>query len=544
MAQLITPSSSESDVQDYVETFITTDEDGSMRVNEAAMLTSLVEQFRFLPASKTNGMSKEAYAQSIIANLKAGISREQWKDNPLYPTSVTTGSDAVKNKLVEIRNKLATEVAAIEAPYQEYMAGLGLRIKAMFNSMLAPGFPTGVEIFNVTRGYIATFVTDRGEESAPSPLSTLVTLDQNDSTTVTRGAVPTGRSITNWRLYRSATGTASSAFKLQGEYPVATAAVTDTLPDERLANDLCPTFGWLEPPADLKGLTGLPNGIMLGYVGRTLYACEPYHPYAWPAKYDKPLQHLITGIVAVGQSAFVGTAGRPYLVTGSDSASLSEELISSKVPCLSARSMVAIGNSVFYASPDGLALYENGKVVNITKGVIDRKAWRKYVPSTMRAAEFDGMYMAFFTRADASKGALVFDYENRTLSELDQAADAVFANEAGLYVLNGTQIYDVLPPTGAKKTGRWDSKTFRLARPQSFGWIQVDSRFDNNGTLAPVTVRVYADGVLFHAATATSREPQRLPAGRFNDWRLEVESAAVVDGIVLATTTEELKAAL
>jgi hypothetical protein len=330
---------------------------------------------------------------------------------------------------------------------------------------------------------------------------------------------------------------------LQGEYPIETTSITDSTLQERLG-EACPTFGWLEPPAVLQGLTELPNGIMLGFVGRTLYTCEPYAPYAWPVKYQKPLPYDIVGIVAVGQSAFVGTIGHPYILSGADSASLSEDRIASRVPCASRKSMVAIEGSVLYASPHGLALYENGQVSIVTKVLFDRTTWQSYKPETMRAAEFDGVYYAFYTKTDNTKGCFAFDYQSRTFCELDQPADAVFANADGIYILDGTDIRDFMPVTGANRAGYWYSKTFRLARPQSMGWLHIDADFENGGSPAPVTVRLYGDGNLHHTVIVSDDTPVRVPPGKFSEWKIEAESASAISGIVTATTTEELKAAV
>lgn len=526
-----------------LDTYIVTADDGSLRVKESELIAYLSEQFGYYTTYGADPTVKDGTALNIVNQLKAVVNKERWTADPAWPRVGSNSSETLRVRLREIQAQTHKEVQSMEAAYVEVSNTLNARVKSIFNSAVAPGYPSGVELIDTTRVYVETFVTDWGEESRPSPASELVTMDQNDTATVTCSAAPAGRNITKRRLYRSATGTASSAFKLQGEYPIATTVITDSKPLEQL-NDVCATFGWLEPPAGLKGLTSMPNGIMLGYVGRTLYACEPYHPYAWPSKYDKPLAHQITGIVAVGQSAFVGTTGRPYLVSGSDSASLSEEIISSKVPCLSGPSMVAIRNSVFYSSPDGLALYENGQVSIATKGVIDRKTWRSYNPSTMRAGEFDGMYMAFYTKSNGTKGCIVFDYENKTISELDQAADAVFSDESGIYLLNGSTILDAMPADGANRTGQWFSKTFRLTSPQSFAWIHVDSSFMNGVTPVSATVRIYANGALHHTAVVSSKAPVRNKPGRHSDWRIEIDCAARIDGVVLASTTEELKAAI
>lgn len=544
MAQDITPSSTLAAITTFINTFITVQTDGSKRVDEAAMVKWLTEQFGYVigPTAYSSRMSAGNQAFGIVANLAAIVNRENWETHTAYPKPGTNTTASARERLIALRTQMAAEVTAIEAPYKTFRAGLAGRLRSIYNATVLPAFPVGEDRTETTAVYIETYVTDWGEESQPSAASALTTCDENDTRTVTCSAAPSGRNITKRRLYRSATGTQASAFKLQGEYPIATTVIVDDKED-KLLTDVCATTGWLEPPATLKGLVGGPNGMMLGFVDRTLYACEPYHPYAFPAKYDKPLAHPIVGIVAVGQSFFVGTVSRPYLVSGTDAASLSEELISSEVPCSSARSMVAIGNAVVYASPYGLALYENGKVVIVSDGVIDRKEWETYNPQTMRAAEWDGMYVAFFTKADSTKAGLIFDFKARAFSYLDQGADAVFADKAGLYALLGTTIYDLFPVAGAGRTGKWYSKTFRLARPQSFGWLMLDFSGRASGT-PTATVRIYADGVLLDTATMSGTDPVRLPPGRFHDWRVEVESTSPIDGVVLASSVEELKEAV
>lgn len=544
MPQEITAQTAPATIQAKLREFIYMDADGSQRVNSANLAQYLVDQFSYVTGGGVAPTTKQAQAQAIANTLASAIGREAFAGNPAYPSAPAGGSsEATKAALIELRTQMYRQVQAATDPFREFDALLATRVRSMFNTMVLPSFPAGIKLLETTRAYIETFVTDRGEESAPSPVSNLHTLDQNDTTTVQCNDAPPGRHITHRRLYRSATGTTQSAFRLQGEYPISEKFITDDKLDEHL-NEPCPTFGWLEPPAGLKGLVGMPNGMMLGYVGRTLHACEPYHSYAYPAKYDKPLAHDITGLVAFGQSAFVGTTGRPYIVSGSDAASLSEQLISSGMPCMSARSMVAIGNAVLYAAPDGLALYENGSVSIVTSSVFDRAAWREYRPQTMRAGEYDGRYIAFYTKADGATGALVFDYQSKTMAELDQQADAVFSSEDGLFVLDGANIHNLFPTSGSNRAGSWHSKEFRLVKPQGFAWIQVDSDFRNRLLPASCTLTIYADDVLHQVVTIDSRAPVRCKAGKATNWRIEVDSNARIEGIVLATTTEELKAAL
>lgn len=537
MAQDITHLSSEATVRGFVEGFIAQAEDGSQHLDQDAFVTWLSEQFSYMEGTGAyeTEVARDGIAVQVGSSLAGTVNLPAWQSHPAFPPTPNAGT-AVTSRLVYLKDQLAREAFAQEAPYNDYHNGLYARAKALFSSLVAPSFPKGIKREPVSRVYVETFVTDRGEESRPSAASSLLDLDANDSASIVCSAPPSGRNISHRRLYRSATGSTQSAYRLQGEYPIATTVISDAKKDAEL-NEVCPSFGWLEPPATLSNLTALPNGILVGSAGRTLHACEPFHPYAWPAKYDKPLPHDIVGIVAAGQSAFVATKDRPFLITGADSSSLSEEVISSGVPCSSARSMVAVGASVFYASPYGLALYENGQVSIVSGAVIDRELWLTYNPESMLATEFDGNYLLFFTRADNSRAGLVFDYRSRSISMLEQGADALLTDKTGTYALVGTQILDLSPADGTPRTGHWNSKTYVLDAPQGFGWAQVDADYS-----AGVTVRLYADGVLHQTLAFTGKEARRVKAGKFKDWRIEIDSADRIHSVVLASTTSELKA--
>jgi hypothetical protein len=538
MAQEIMTLTAPDVVEAKVRAFIFTDTDGSQRVDEAGLTKYLTEQFGYLTVSGASPTTKQAQAAAIANTLQGTIGRENWASYPDYPKNTTGDSESVKTRLVDLRVQMNREVVNMTNLYRPYEASLATRVKALFNQLVLPAFPAGIERVETTRAYIETFVTDWGEESRPGPVSALATLDQNDTANVKGTQPPGGRNVVSRRIYRSASGSTTSAFRLLGEYPIAQGTVLDDKGDDQL-NEACPTFGWLEPPAGLQGLIGMANGIMLGFDGSTLWACEPYKPYAYPEKYRKPLPHQIVGMVALDQSAFVGTVKFPYLVTGADSASLSEQKINDLVPCAAARSMVAVSGAVFYASTDGLALYENGGVSIVSEG-IDRKTWQSYNPASMRAAGFDGRYIVFYTKTDGSRGALVFDYKAHALAELAQSADAVFANQDGIYVLDGGTLFDLIPAAGAPRTGRWYTKTLRLTKPEAFGWIHVDSE---GLAASPATLRIYAGGVLHDAVVVSSAAPIRCKPGRHTDWRIEIESAATINGVTLATTTAELKAA-
>lgn len=103
-----------------------------------------------------------------------------------------------------------------------------------------------------------------------------------------------------------------------------------------------------------------------------------------------------------------------------------------------------------------------------------------------------------------------------------------------MYAIDGTSVVPFLS-IGAR-TGTWRSKKIVLREHPPFAWLRVNGPFTY-----PVTVRIYADGVLWYTAPPIStREPVRLPAGRAKHWEIEVESRSDVTSVVLASNTEGL----
>jgi hypothetical protein len=261
------------------------------------------------------------------------------------------------------------------------------------------GLPTPVIRIVDPRYYAATIVTNWGEESSPSGPSLFVDVDQNDSCTVTRtGALPTDRgTIEFWRLYRGNSGNAANAMQLVAEIPIAQTVYVDTKKSSEL-QEVLPSSTWMEPPENLRGMTGMANGVMAGFVDKTLYFCEPYYPYAWPhgpdslVSYDMALKHTIVGMASFGQSLFVGTESTPYIVTGSDSASMSADEKTGGQACVSARSIVGVEGGAIYAAPDGLCLASHNGVELLTGGLFSREDWQNLIPSRIQAALHDNVY--------------------------------------------------------------------------------------------------------------------------------------------------------
>ena len=421
--------------------------------------------------------------------------------------------------------------------------------------------PETVERVITSRFYVATFVTDWGEESQPSEPTELIEVDQNDTVNIARPVVSTGesfaaRNITKWRLYRTATGSQITTFQFVEEFPIATTTYIDEKKQDELG-EVIVSAAWREPPyrSDeqfdgwpkpvvgsnpyLRGMTGMPNGIMAGFLDNTVAFCEPYHPYAWPVEYQISTEFPVVGLGVFGQTLFVGTTANPYFISGADSASMSAQKLDSNQACASADSIASVQGGVLYASPDGLCVADQNGVRLVSEGLYTREDWQALSPSTMFAIEHENIYYLFYN--NGTKGCITFDMRNQKLGRCDLQADAAFVDRLTdtLYLANGTSITAVFRGT-AYRTGVWKSIKFTLPDQQPMAWVRVLG--DQNAS-SPVTLKWYGDGVLRYTVTLTSITPVRLPPGRYLEHEIEISSQARVTQVFMSSTTQELKSA-
>lgn len=406
------------------------------------------------------------------------------------------------------------------------------------------------------RFYVATFVTDWGEESAPSPVSAWHYTGYRDWVVVEAPIPPSGRAVVGWRLYRGSVGQQQTSFQLvsiraddeqaakatfnSGGFSHFNLGVdfNDKVPSENLGETL-PTTSWLEPPQDLKCLTSMPNGVMAGFVGNTIHFCEPYVPYAWPVEYQVTVDSRIVGLGVFGQTLFVGTEGSPYFVSGADSASMSAQKVDSNQACASRRSIASVQGGVLYASPDGLCLADGAGVRLVTQGVFAREDWQALSPNSMLGIEHDGIYHLFYKGSGG--GCLTFDYVTRKLGRIDAMSGVTAAyvdrTADALYVVKSNQVVQMNGGSG-RLTGLWKSPRITLPAQQALSWVKV---YGEQGSTTPAIVRWYGDGELRHTAVFTGMEPQRLPAGRWLEHEVEIESSARISRVILAGSVQELQ---
>ena len=278
--------------------------------------------------------------------------------------------------------------------------------------------------------YVFTYVTGFGEEGPPSAAT--ATLDVTDTQTdgstnqtVTISNLPAAPSPnTNFatghkmRIYRSNTGSNTTAFQFVGESTSFGGSFTDSLDGDELG-EVIPSTYWISPPDDdsstypegpMKGLTAMPNGIFAGFAGRRLCFSEPYLPHAWPVSYRISTEDNIVALSMAGNTLLVATEGNPYIVGGVDPSSMQAVRLEAAQACVSKRSMVDMGDYAMYASPDGLVAVAGNQVELVTEQLIDPKEWLStYNPTTIQGFLHEGTYVAFHGTGTSDRAGFIFD---------------------------------------------------------------------------------------------------------------------------------------
>ena len=386
-----------------------------------------------------------------------------------------------------------------------------------------------------TRVYTYTFVNKeagREIESAPAPASTSV--DVRTSQTVTLGSfasVPgSGYIVTHRRIYRSTAG----VFLLVDEIPVSQSTYPDTVDPDDLMEEL-PSLYWAEPPAALKGLINLPNGMMAGFVGRDLYFCEPYRPHAWPENYIQTIDFPVVGLGRMDTTLAVLTTGNPYFVQGSHPTNMAVVKSDLEQACVSKESIVSFGGGVIYAAPDGLMLLSPGGSRIITQDYFNFRQWQAYFnPTSIHAYQQDNQYIAFYDNG-TTQGGFIYDIASRQFILHDMYATAGYHDlqRDKLFLTFSDKSLKVWQG-GSAKSYIWRSKKFTMPQDMGFACAQLEAE------AYPMTVKFYADGNLIHTQTAQSRNPFRLPAKRGRDWEIQVEGSNEVFSVVIANSMSEL----
>ena len=394
--------------------------------------------------------------------------------------------------------------------------------------------PDGTPQFHA---WVYTFVSNLGEEGAPSDPTTVIQRGFNaDGTiqpvTITMPAAVSGPyNITHKRLYRTVTGASgATSYQLVAQIPLTTATFTDTALIASLGSALITTT-WDPPAEDLKGIIALPNGVLAAFRGREVHFSEPYQPHAWPSDYIQVVEKDIVGLDNFGSTVVVGTKGSAELINLSDPKNAAAVKMELNQACISGRSFAYIDlQGVVYASPDGLVLVgpSGGKIV--TESVYNRENWQALAPENLRSVYHDGAYLGFLTDK-----AISFDRKQEGAVETSDVVNAVFHDRERdkLYVVDDSdnmlkEWVSSAEVSAVLRSARWCSY-INVGLARTFSAAQVIA----NGY--PIHFRLFADSdrTAIWETEVTGPNPFRLPSslGLHGEWQYEVEGQHTVEEV-------------
>ena len=404
------------------------------------------------------------------------------------------------------------------------------------------------DLSDEARIYVYTYVTETGEESAPSPASGMVYTPHDNSTVeigllITDANASSGRVITKKRIYRSLTDSSGNAdLYFVGEILAAADTFTDTLDSHEInTQDPLPTIAWDIPRQGMSGLGVTPKGVNYAFIGKIACFTVPYHPYAWPRDYEVTLQYDIVAMGHYENYILCATTGTPYIISGIDPSSTSVDELPLNEPCISKRSLVSMAKCVCYASPNGIVMAYGSTAKLVSDSFFDKDTWAALKPESIHAVEHRGKYLFFYDNG-TKKGAFLFDplQVDFGLIELDiwfKSATRQHQTEQLFFLDNNNNVYQFDDTAAIKKPYTWRSKLFDVAGDGArFLACSVIADDYNN-----VKINIYSDGALLYSKTVTNRKPFRLPNhSNHYDWQIEIIATSVVRDVALAGSMLEL----
>ncbi|EEJ5471817.1 hypothetical protein AU693_004920 [Salmonella enterica subsp. diarizonae] len=431
-------------------------------------------------------------------------------------------------------------------PANSYRLGVPAPESAITCSVLNPPPVEGTEEDDATedetRFYTQTFVTAYGEEGPPGPQSLEVTVKKGGSVDLTMQPPPLQNSnITRRRIYRSVSGGGNADFLLVTELDAGVLSFHDDLLAEQLGPSL-ETWHYVMPPDNMIGLCMMANGIAAGFAGNEVMFSEAFLPYAWPDSYRQTTEDDIVAIAPVGTALVIATKGQPYLFSGVSPSNISGAKLPLTQACVSRQSMVVMDGFVLYAGTNGLvSVSGDGNALIATEKILSPEQWRDmFNPSSIKAYQYRGEYVARYTKTDGSQAVFIFSPQDMDIRHMSTTFDTAYNDTATdtLYLVKGREL-SVSQGTNTPLPLVWRSKTFIAQENTSFSCLRVKALYPER-----TGISVFADGqpVIQLPPGSLRSSTLKLPPVTGREWYLEVTGFGQVERVTLSTSMPEMPA--
>jgi hypothetical protein len=374
------------------------------------------------------------------------------------------------------------------------------------------------------RSYVYTYINKFGEESAPSPPSSQISVKDGTSVSVSGIAKPPdGWGVEGVIIYRSATGARmgedlANPALLTSYYRVVAGAYSASFSDSvrtRHLGIILETEDDGPPPDGLRLIQHLSGTkTLVGVQGNQVRFSSNYEPWNWPERLALTLPDYIVNMVSVDTTIFISTLGRAYVIDGSNvcDPSKGRPILDTDIPipdvaCGHTRSAVATPFGMIFNSVVGLILLKPDATWRIiTAPWFSANEWRKEKLDTVRLGYWNGF--VFCAMGDNSF-VLQIDTDSYGSSDQGQLAyisdhpvDMMTTASGELLMLENNVVWQ-WNAGAAYRPFKWTSGPLRLMGKGSFNTLKVKS--------AGVSARLSApDSSIFYDRYAPDDEPVRL----------------------------------
>ncbi|SET25281.1 hypothetical protein SAMN05216412_104171 [Nitrosospira multiformis] len=286
----------------------------------------------------------------------------------------------------------------------------------------------------------------------------------------------------NKRIYRTLTTSSGTEYRYVATLSGITKSYSDTVPDTVIAlGETLTSTSWEMPPANMRGIVVLANGIAAGFADNEVLFSEPFKPYAWPTSYRQTYDQEIVAIAAMGTTLIGMTKGNPFTLTGVEPATMSGgmEKLGVAWPCMSKRGVANFAFGIGYPAPQGMVMIGASSDI-VTKDLFTQKEWSELNPDTFIATSADNRYYCGYSAGDSSLMFVIDKAEDASFTKINQNISCIWTDPitGKLYIATNKKIYEWEGDKGTKLFYEWKSKRFVAASPVNYGAGKIDADFE------------------------------------------------------------------
>ena len=311
------------------------------------------------------------------------------------------------------------------------------------------------------------------------------------------------------RIYRTLSTAEGTEYHYVATIPATATAYNDGASDEDVAlGEILPSADWEMPPAGLKGILILSNGIAAGFTGNEVHFSEPFKPYAWPIAYRQTYDQDIVAIGFTGTTLVGMTQGNPFTITGVEPVTMGGgmEKLGVAWPCMAKRGVASFAFGVGYPAPQGMVIIGATSDI-VTKDLFTQKEWAELNPPTFVAASADNRYYCGYSMDDSSLMFVIDKTERASFIKINQSISCIWTDPATgrLYVAAEKKIYEWEGDTGRKLSYEWKSKKFITTPQVNYGAAKIDADFEMSEAESAAAQAAYDSAIAANRTTVAQQ---------------------------------------